>query len=502
MTLTLKRNYCLRRGRKAGLFSLSRGNNRRGFTSINASLHQVRLMPLKKIPSCRWMKIGGLALLVALGLGSPSFSQIVVPPRIEPVKPIIPELPGRVIDQFRLGEFRAYEQRSKRYSVRCRDDNTSVIIEEDPANEKVRITINDLSETKSQDSILEFNIKLCGVSNSLTYKLKGPNLEFTANRNFKIKGKEGFDYVSFKLGSNSSGRNGVELNSVINIDMDLGGGQDQVEVRLNNTTNRSSLALRGTLGGGHDGMSWITRDRSTLAGEIVLDLDGSSGDDHFFIDMYNGITAKTGSRTFLKLVGDTRDKVLDPKDNVPDHGRDSIHFAFGGEIDGDLEALFIGDDGALRIPDTECIGFTSTECVFFYSSRDPACLPLLVGTPDPNNPGYVRPTSPECRDLEHMLKNVPRYGYDSVQAAVIIAEGSTGTSNVKVDGGLSGDDVVLLHRIDAERKPPHKGTITGGQIHRSKTDACYPRLINAIPATNCDVFTRDIVHRDFDFFFE
>ena len=85
---------------------------------------------------------------------------------------------------------------------------------------------------------------------------------------------------------------------------------------------------------------------------------------------------------------------------------------------------------------------------------------------------------------------------------MVIAEGSTGTSNVKVDGGLSGDDVVLLHRIDAEPKSSHKGAISGGQIQRGKTDACYPRVINAIPATNCDVFTRDIVHRDFDFFFE
>lgn len=385
------------------------------------------------------------------------------------VKPKVPVvgLPGPVVERFQLRAYRTYDSENKLYSIKCVEENIIVKIYEDPANSAIDIIINGLQESLPEDDINEFTIRLCGVSNTLAYQLKGPATKIIKNRQFNLHGSRGFDYVELDMSENTSG-DYISLNASLVFNLNFHGGNDIFEARLNHIEENSNLIMDVK---NIHGTSLIWRNRAKIRGSANINFEGDVTNDDFFIRIMDVDIEKEGSIN-LNIYGDNKQLFADNNQTV--HGNDLIRFGYKGKVDGNFSTKLHGDDGAFRIAASRCI---STPCDLFQGRN------------------------PRGSALEDQLRNNRDYAFDDVQAAFILLPESLGESNVLVNTGLGNDIGVLLYRNLTDSHTGHEYSLNGGPNYRGQADTCYPERIEGTPSA-CLYFDRGIVDSYYDFFFE
>ena len=401
----------------------------------------------------------------------------------------------------------------------CLNATQPITISEDPKYKRTQIQVGEKTVRIDQDRISRIRVEFCREANNFTYQLLGGNKAFSAPRDISIIGGSSFDYISFKLDNNGHGRP-ITLKTQLRINMDLKDGQDQVEVRTRDIAPSGLLEVKADLGAGHDGFTWVTHSNVTWAGDVTLDLNAGEDDDQVFISMAQDVSIAASSNARFTVYGDSRGTLSNPRDNVADHGADKILASFKGTVKGRFDMKLQGDDGLLRIQDLECR--TSEDCIFRYqltgnyrcperidinTSMHNQCIDLeralkfaseeVVGhhvlncrLPGSTANIRLRPCSDEvARNYLRLLT----YAQDTVQARVKILEGSTGSSDINLDGGLASDHTVLLYSRDTVEASRHTKQLSGGQTHRYKTDHCFPQFVYGTPSQGCDVFSQDII---------
>lgn len=355
-------------------------------------------------------------------------------------------------------------------------------------------TLDELVNARwTKASIDRYVVKLCGRSNSFSYMVAAGVESLRRAKSFDITGGDGFDYVTINLANNGAGRPMAHA-APVEVDLDLGGLQDQVELRLRPAKD-GALDLVGDLGPGNDGFGIVTY-AGTITRAYDLSVAGGMGNDWIFVPFTQPQRVHQGGRIRLRLSGDTLPEpgVISPMDNVADHGADVVVGAFDGRVDGTVDIELDGDDGLQRIRDLACLNAVGGfNCAF----RGPATRGLdCRGAVRPNP---LEPSLGPC-DLEDALRNLPGYAYDKVQAHLDLESiGPQGTVRAVVDGGLGTDESVMIVKMeDATRAARLDASLTGGQEYRWQYDLCFvdgtsSQVRDRIVVENCDEFDEDIV---------
>lgn len=365
-------------------------------------------------------------------------------------------------------------------------ENTPVVltIVDDIKNDRVIVTqtttppspfgpkVDHYSSTKLQ----RIEVTLCGSRNNFSYKLAASNTSLSVPREFKITGSAGFDYVTLDFYTNGSGHH-VTIDSPVVAELALGGASDQVEIKVNKF-NGSDFRVAADLGPGSDSFTLSTRSQP-MTGSVAIRVEGKEGGDNIYLDFYDNaasfVIPQNGSLK-IDASGDTLDQFGLATDNVADHGSDRIITAFRGAVHGNLQIALHGDDTITRLKDLQC----STPACLFYCQCNGPCPPSLPGT---------QPVCNAPQGLEKVLQNNPGYANDTVKLKLDIQTDSTGVVNASVDGGLSSDEVVLVVNNESSQLSFYKVVLSGGQPHRSKSDACF-----AVPTAADDPSAVTIEH--------
>jgi hypothetical protein len=374
------------------------------------------------------------------------------------------------------------------------NSSTVVAVVDDIVNDVVTVTVNDYSgsttvSTKEyMSSVLrKIDVRFCGPSNSFTYQLAANNYQLSLPREFRLNGGSSTDYVVLQFANNAAGQP-VTMTSAPTADIRLGGlppslssgTDDSVGIYVRNVGG-GTMRLTATLGTGNDGLSFVTHAKP-MEGSLDLTVEGGAGDDTLWFDLWDPVSQvdiPAGKTVSIRASGDTLDS-LSTQANVADHGMDRVQGGFRGTVDGTLVLQFHGDDKVVRSVSSQC---ATTDCVLFCQGS--AC---------------AQPTG-----LEAVMEADPWYASDIVQAQVRLLDGSTGTVDIDVDGGLGSDGVSL--NVTNDNQPSwstvypfgsfqqYSTELSGGQSHYKKTDYCYASPYSAtqlvaweVTMTGCNVF--------------
>lgn len=376
---------------------------------------------------------------------------------------------------------------------------TIITIVDDIKNDRVTVTqtttppspLGPKIDHYSSSELRRIEATLCSSSNnSFSYKLAASNTNLLVPREFKINGSAGFDYVSLDFYANGSGHH-VTINSPVVAELALGGGSDQVEVRVNKF-NGSDFRVDADLGSGNDSFSFVTWPRP-IAGSVAIRVEGKEGHDNIFLDFYDNAESFViphGGSLKIDASGDTLDQLVLATDNVADHGSDKIITAFRGTVHGNLHISLHGDDTITRLKDLHCLGSAPgllPACIFYCQCSNGPCPPHLPGS---------QPICNAPQGLENMLQKNSTYASDTVKLKLDIQADSSGVVDVLVDGGLSSDEVVMVVNNESSQLSNYNATLTGGQPHHFKSDACFasPTAIgnpSAVSVEHCDQMLPD-----------
>ena len=376
----------------------------------------------------------------------------------------------------------------------CVPGNMDVEVEDDFQNDVLTLTRNDEIVSLTASEVTQINVELCGAANAFSYQVAAPNTSLDLPRSFRIVGHEGFDQIAFEFDSNSAGQY-LSLGVAPCVELDLGGGQDQVEIRTYQVGG-GVLQIDADLGPGNDDFDY-TNYPTGFDGSLMLNVEGGPGDDHVAA-MFNGGTVPAARSVTINLAGDTLDfGNVNPYDNVADHGADVMRLTWQARVDGSLSARVRGDDALQRFIDLGCGQsiLSDSTCVFRSSStRGPECTSFAPPPPD------FSPSDTPC-DLEAaLLQPDSLYAADDVQTLLRVVPQSSGSIDMLVDGGLASDEVVLL--VDGVDHIAGLAsadlTVTGGQQPRYKYDLCFAGDPDAsvgawVAVENCDEIDPDII---------
>jgi hypothetical protein len=372
----------------------------------------------------------------------------------------------------------------------CVEDAAPTIIEivDDMKNNRLVVTqrteppslLGPKIDHYSSTALERLEIALCGGQNSLDYRLAVSNRNLTLPREFRILGSFGFDSVRLNFATNASGHH-VTIEARVAVEMALYAGQDEVQIDAH-TFAGDDFSVAADLGPGGDSFTLVTWPNPIL-GSVAVKVEGKEGDDTLFFDLTDNASAfhvPVGGSLTIEASGDTLDQFFLGNDNVADHGSDQVIAAFRGTVDGTLRIALFGDDTIARVKDLQC-AHASQPCLFYCQCTLPVCtVPLHPFDP---------PVCDAPNGLERLLRDNPAYANDTVKLQATILAGSTGILHVSADGGLASDTVVLV--VDNAGSEPADGwaTLTGGQPHPFKTDACFASP--GVTVQHCDATLPD-----------
>ena len=375
---------------------------------------------------------------------------------------------------------------------------TILTIVDDIKNDRVTVTqtttppspLGPKIDHYSSSKLRRIEATLCGNSNSFSYKLAASNTSLSVPREFKINGSAGFDYVTLDFYANGSGHH-VTINSPVVADLAMGGASDQVEVKVNKF-NGGDFRVTADLGPGNDSFNLFTRPRP-IVGSVAIRVEGKEGSDNIFLDLYDNAESfviPQGGSIKIDASGDTLDQLVLATDNVADHGSDKIITAFRGTVHGSLQVALYGDDTSTRLKDLQCLGSVQglpPACVFYCQCSNGPCPPHLPGS---------QPICNTPQGLENVLQTNSAYANDTVKLKLDIQADSTGVVDALVDGGLSSDAVVMVVNNESSQLSNYNATLTGGQPHHFKSDACFasPTAVgnpSAVSVEHCDQMLPD-----------
>jgi hypothetical protein len=328
----------------------------------------------------------------------------------------------------------------------------------------------------SSRALERLEIGLCGRQNTLEYRLAVSNRSLDRPRAFKIVGSFGPDYVTLDFNTNASGHH-VALEQPVTIDMQLRGGQDQVQINAH-TFAGGAFTVAADLGPDSDSFTLNTWSRP-IVGDVVVKVEGKEGNDTIFLDLFDNASAfhvPAGGSLTIEASGDTLDQFDFGNDNVSDHGGDQVIAAFRGTVDGALRIKLHGDDTLARVKHLECL-HQSQPCAFYCHCSALVCTYGL----NPDEP----PICDAPVGLERLLRENPAYANDTVKLRTNILAGSKGTVQLSVDGGLASDEVVLVAETGSDELTFYQAALTGGQSHPFKTDGCFASA--GVTVSGCDL---------------
>ena len=367
----------------------------------------------------------------------------------------------------------------------CIEDAAPTIIEivDDMKNNRLVVTqttspptlLGPKVDQYSSTALERLEIALCGEQNSLDYRLAVSNRNLTVPREFRILGSVGFDYVRLNFATNASGHH-VTIDARVAVEMALYAGQDEVQIDAH-TFAGGEFSVAADLGPGSDSFTMATWSNPIL-GSVAVKVEGKEGSDTIFFDLTDNASAyhvPVGGSLIIEASGDTLDQFFFGNDNVADHGSDQVIAAFRGTVDGTLRIALYGDDTIARVKDLQC-AHASQPCHFYCQCT------LLVCT------GPLHPFEPPVCDapngLERVLRDNPAYANDTVKLQATILADSTGNVHLSADGGLASDVVVLVADNAGSEPADYSATLTGGQPHPLKTDACFASP--GVTVVHCD----------------
>lgn len=316
----------------------------------------------------------------------------------------------------------------------------------------------------SAQALERLEIGLCGTANTLDYRLGVSNSSLDRPREFKILGSFGPDAVKLDFAVNASGHH-VTIEDRVAVELALYAGMDQVQINAH-TFAGDDFSVAADLGPDNDSFTMAPWSRPIL-GDVTVKVEGKEGRDTIFIDFTDNASAfhvpADGSLT-IEASGDTLDQFFFGNDNVADHGSDQVIVSFRGTVDGTLRIALHGDDTIARIKDLQCAD-ASQPCLFYCQCKSHPCSATLLP--------FETPICDAPQGLERVLRDNPAYANDTVKLQTAILAGSKGAVQVAVDGGLASDEVVLVVDNASSQLAAYQATLTGGQPHAQKTDACF-----------------------------